>query len=144
VRWRNPLGRLRDTRAAASAAYLGGFLLFATGGSGAVAVVALGRRLVDALSPHVAEFLAPLFFIVAVLAALGGLTVIAAGYMLPRQRLVGKVLLWLGSGVGLLTFAVHVVALTFAGRDAATDVLDSAVTVQGIAVLIVLYAQLRA
>lgn len=144
VRFRNPLVRVRDTKAAARAAYIGGFLLFVTGSTGAVAVVKLGYRLVMFVSPGAAEVLTPLFLIVGLAAALGGLTVVVAGYVLTRHRGTGKALLWLGSGVGLVTFLAHCVVITLAGRDILTDILASAVTAQGMAVLVVLYAQLRA
>lgn len=144
MKFRNPFERIRDTKEAAQAAYVGGFLLIVTGGTGAVATVQLGSRLVNTLSPSMAKLLEPLFFIVGLAAALGGVTVVVAAFMLTRKRFVGKILLLLGSGVGLISFLVQIWGLVVAGRDPATDILKSATTVQGMAVLIVLYARLRA
>lgn len=143
MKFRNPFLLVRNTKEAAQAAYIGGFLLLATGGTGAVATVRLGHRLVDTLSPRVAEILEPFFLIAGLCAALGGMTVMVAAWWLTRNRIVGKILLALGSGAGLLSFAAHVAALIVAGSDPTTDILKSATTAQGMAMLVLLYARLR-
>lgn len=142
-RIRSALARVKNTQAAQQAAYLGGVLVLLTGGSGALVMVRVGRRLLETVSPRLAGFLHPFFLAVALVAAAGGLSVIVGGYFLTRRRLLGKVLITLGSGVGLLGFAAQIVAVTIAGRDPAMVVLRLALTVQGVGVLCVLYAQAR-
>jgi hypothetical protein len=145
-RWRprNPLARFRDTAKAQKAAYIGGVLLIITGGTGAFTTIAFGAALVDNLAPEWAEWLQPLFVAATLVATLGGVSVLAAGWMLMHNRFVGKVLLLLGSGVGLLGFAAQVAALVLAGGDVIDFTMRLVVTFQGLAVVTILYAQVRA
>lgn len=134
----------KDARSAQKAAYIGGTLLFLTGGTGAVATVQLGQRLAESLPAGTAQNLEPVFLVAAFIAALGGISVVVGGFFLTRRRVFGKILLILGASVGVITFALQLVTVLIAGFDSTTRFIGTATTVQGLAVLFVVYAQLRA
>lgn len=131
-------------RRAARAAYLAGALLILTGGTGAVALVRVGWRTLNSLTPDVGPLLAPLFLAAWIVAVLGGFSVLAGAYVLERHsRLLGKTLIGLGAGVGLLTFGLYLFVFLVSGGNVVRLFMTAGLSLQGIGILLALYAQAR-
>lgn len=132
----------RRRRVASRAAYVGGLLLVLTGSTGAAAIIAVGHGALASVAPEVADFLLPLFLVLMIAALLGGFSVVLGGYVLHRHhRFLGKVLIWLGAGAGLLPFALNIVLLIVTGRNPLESLAATAMTLQGLGVLLALFAQ---
>lgn len=132
----------KRTKRARAAAYAGGAILVLTGGPGAVGLVRFGWRAVESLAPVLGRALGPLFVLALLVAALGGFSVLAGAYLLGRRkRLLGKLFLRLGAGVGLLSFAIDVVLLAMAGENPLVPLVSTAATLRGVGLLLALYAQ---
>lgn len=132
----------RRRRIASRAAYVGGAFLVLTGSTGAAAIITDGHEALASVAPEAADFLLPLLFVLMVAALLGGFSVILGGYVLHRHhRFMGKVLIWLGAGAGLVPFALNIVLLIVAGRNPLESLAATAMTLQGLGVLLALFAQ---
>lgn len=139
-----PAAPAGSAASAVSAAYVAGVLLVLSGGTGAVGLVSLGSAVVATLSPEIGHLLAPLFLGAYVLAAGGGFTVLLGARALHRgQRGLGRFLLGLGSGVGLLGLAANLAAVGLAGGNPVRDLMETAASVHGAGVLLAVYAQWR-
>lgn len=129
-------------RRAAKAAYLGGALLLLTGSSGAVALLRLGWSALNEHAPRMGELLAPFFFVAWLAAVFGGATVIAGGIAYRhRKRILAKLLIGFGAGVGVIPFVLGLVFVWATGGDPIRFLFSLAVTVQGLGLLLALYAQ---
>jgi len=91
----------RNEEAAVLAA-IGGFLLLLTGYNGARGIERLFTWLVDVFGPL--PFLRIVAFVFVAIASLGGIAVLAGGFLFLRERVrTGRLLILIGSGAGFFT-----------------------------------------
>ena len=126
-------------------AVLAGVLLVASGSPGAVGLVGLGASIVAGLSPALGRLLGPLFYVAWVLAGLGGFTVLLGARALQRgARIPAKLLLALGSGMGLVGLLIHAVAVAAAGGNPVAALLSAALSLHGAGALLASFVRWRA
>lgn len=130
-------------RQAARAAYVSGLLLILTGGTGAVGLIALGWELARLVAPDLEPAVRPFFVVAFLVAALGGFSVVAGGWLLSRHRLwAGRVFVRLGAGVGLMGLLLDIVFLAATSSDPGLAVVSAALTLRSFALVLAAYAQL--
>lgn len=81
---------------------------------------------ISSLLPETADLIHTTLVLLAVIASLGGVTVIAGGFLiLKKKRLTGKLFISLGGSVGVIGFAINLVS----GLGLGWAILSSAVAV---------------
>lgn len=136
--WSLPKRRQR----AAKAAYAGGFLLFLSGSAGSAALIGVGFSAVREHAPRLSPAILPLIYAAAIIVALGGLSVMVGGWLLQhKSRIGGKVVIALGAGSGLILFVFNFAVVLIAGNNPLLVVFTMGTTIQGVGVLLALYAQ---
>ncbi|MFX0045494.1 MAG: hypothetical protein ACFE8Z_06575 [Candidatus Hermodarchaeota archaeon] len=95
---------------------IGGILLWiasATGSIGIIGTIALILSSIPELAPFV-EILILFVYILAALAALGGIAVVAGGFLLTTGRVgTGKFVIGIGAGMGLIGLIIHFAQIAY-------------------------------
>lgn len=134
--------RVRQRRRAVRAAYIGGLLLFLTGSTGALALVRFGWRALQDWAPALGGLLKPVFLFAALIAFLGGISVMVGGWLLDHdQRWPGKIVIALGAGVGVVAFVLYLVLVIATGGNPLRILTSMALSLHGLGLLLSLYAQ---
>lgn len=129
-------------RRAEAAAYAAGVLMIASGTSGSTALWRFGAGLVAKLLPALTGVLFWLLLAVILLAGLGGVTVLVAGWMISKGwKTQAKVLITLGVGTGVLGLAAHIVLGVARGSDPVSVAIRLGSTASGLAVILSIYAR---
>lgn len=129
-------------RRAKVAAYAAGALMIISGTTGSTVLWRLGAGLIAQLIPVLEGILFWLLLAVAILAGLGGFTVLVAGWMISKGWTTqAKVLITIGVGTGLLGLAGHLVLEVARGAHPVSAILHVGSTLSGLAVLLSIYAR---
>jgi hypothetical protein len=105
---------------------VGGGLLLIAGVHGSLGILGDIFEEISSLLPETADLIHTTLVLLAVIASLGGVTVIAGGFLiLKKKRLTGKLFISLGGSVGVIGFAINLVS----GLGLGWAILSSAVAV---------------
>lgn len=115
-------------------------LLAGSSGSAGFWIFLLG--LLARAVPGLAPWLAAVGLILAVLASLGGITVLVGGWIVQhRSRRLGAFLIGVGAGAGLLGFLVHVLIVWLAGANVVAWLAGFLLSAGGLGIVLALVAQ---
>lgn len=129
-------------RRAKVAAYTAGTLMIISGTTGSTVLWRLGAGLVAQFVPILEGVLFWLLLAVAILAGLGGFTVLVAGWMVSKGWTTqAKVLITIGVGTGLLGLAGSLILEVARGTHPVSAILHVGSTLSGLAVLLSIYAR---
>ena len=105
-------------KTAAYLAIVGGILILIAGGTGMATFLA---ELGDIIQDHIGknEIIDTIFWILIIIAALGGLTVMLGGFLFYKEYIrVGKFLIMLGAGLGLIGLIIALISALYQGEEA--------------------------
>lgn len=126
-------------------AYVAAALMVVSGTTGSTAMLQLGYAILSAWLPFLDMVLVTVLVVGAIVAALGGLAVAAGGFLVghgKRRRVkLGKLLMTIGVGSGLVGLTIHLLLATIEGRDPAEELVAVGSTVSGLALLLSIYAR---
>ena len=127
-------------------ALIGGILLWIAGATGSVGIVGTITEILASI-PELAPFvdiLNLIYYILLILAGLGGITVIGGGFLMTTNRVgTGKFLIGIGAGMGLISLIIQIAQNVYtAGAGAALDLfLATAMTTTGIGIILSIIAR---
>lgn len=129
-------------RRAKVAAYTAGILMIISGTTGSTVLWRLGAGLIAQLLPVLEGVLFWLLLAVAILAGLGGFTVLLAGWMISKGWTTqAKVLITIGVGTGILGLVGNLLLEVARGTPPVAALLRTGTTLSGVAVLLSIYAR---
>lgn len=126
--------------------FVGGILLWiaaATGSIGIIGTIAEILTSIPELAPFV-DILNPIVYILAALAALGGIAVVVGGFLLTTARVgTGKFVIGIGAGMGLIGLIIHIAEIAYTmGFGVALDIfIGFALTTSGLGILLSIAAR---
>ena len=127
-------------------ALIGGILLWIAGATGSVGIAGTITQILASI-PELAPFvdvLNLLYYILLILAGLGGITVIGGGALMTTSRVgTGKFLIGIGAGMGLISLVIQIAQNVYTlGAGVALDLfLATAMTTVGVGILISIAAR---
>jgi hypothetical protein len=127
-------------------ALVGGILLWIAGATGSVGIAGTITQILASI-PELAPFvdlLNLIYYILLVLAGLGGITVVGGGWLLTIDRVgTGKFLIGIGAGMGLISLLIQIAQNVYTlGAGAALDLfMATAMTTVGAGILLSIAAR---
>lgn len=127
-------------------ALIGGILLWIAGATGSVGIAGTITQIIASI-PELAPFvdiLNLIYYILLILAGLGGITVIGGGALMTTNRVgTGKFLIGIGAGMGLISLIIQIAQNIYTfGAGVALDLfLATAMTTVGAGILISIAAR---
>ncbi|MFW9911571.1 MAG: hypothetical protein ACFFEU_03815 [Candidatus Thorarchaeota archaeon] len=127
-------------------ALIGGILLWIAGATGSVGIAGTITQILASI-PELAPFvdiLNLIYYILLILAGLGGITVIGGGALMTTNRVgTGKFLIGIGAGMGLVSLIIQIAQNVYTfGAGVALDLfLATAMTTVGVGILISIAAR---
>jgi len=107
-------------------AMVAGGLLVVAGVTGSLGILGDAFKEISSLLPQLAGLIHITLMLLTVIASLGGVTVIAGGFLvLKKKRMTGKLFISLGGSVGLVGFAINL----FSGLGLSWAILSSIVAI---------------
>lgn len=122
-------------------ALVGGILLWIAGATGSVGIAGTITEIlasIPELTPFV-DVLNLIYYILLLLAGLGGITVIGGGWLMTTNRLgTGKFLIGIGAGMGLVSLIIQIAQNVYTvGAGAALDIfMATAMTTTGVGIIL--------
>lgn len=127
-------------------ALLGGILLWIAGATGSVGIagtITVILASIPELAPFV-DILNLIYYVLLILAGLGGITVIGGGLLMTTNRFgTGRFLIGIGAGMGLISLIIQIAQNIYTvGAGAALDLfLATAMTTTGVGIILSIVAR---
>lgn len=99
-------------------AIVGGILILIGGGTGMAGFLQELSDIVQEMLGGPNETVETIFWILIIISALGGLTVMLGGYLFYKEYItVGKILVALGAGFGIIGFILGLISAAYQGKE---------------------------
>jgi len=106
-------------KTAAWLAVIGGILILIGGGTGMVNFLNELKNIIENWLGEPNETLELVFWVLILIAALGGLAVMIGGYLIYKNKIIaGKILIALGAGIGFIGLILGLIVSAYHGEEA--------------------------